>query len=223
MSLEVLSQVQIKIPPRGSAGGKAMAIVQRRSAMQAYNDNPSRCKGCAKPIALKEDEKIQRAQRRRYCGPACRDLTRSTSSTFPAQITGMCAICGTEFQYTKKHRDSYVRRFCSLTCGRTSATRAVGKQLLSDDRTKGDLFASSKSWQSARTTIRRHAAIVIVRDVAEKKCKVCGYANHVEIAHIRAVSDFSDEATLGQINSPNNLIYLCPNHHWEYDNGQIQL
>lgn len=46
---------------------------------------------------------------------------------------------------------------------------------------------------------------------------------HVEIAHIRAVADFSDEDLLSEINHPDNLVGLCPNHHWEYDNGLLNL
>ena len=47
----------------------------------------------------------------------------------------------------------------------------------------------------------------------EYKCFVCGYNNHVEIAHIKAVSDFDKEAELSEINNINNLVALCPNHH----------
>ena len=57
----------------------------------------------------------------------------------------------------------------------------------------------------------------------EMKCAVCGYDKHVEIAHIKAVSEFSDDTTIKEINSIDNLIALCPNHHWEYDNGVLKL
>jgi hypothetical protein len=43
-------------------------------------------------------------------------------------------------------------------------------------------------------------------------CAVCGYSDNGEIAHIEAVAD-----TLN--NSPDNLIFLCPNHHTKYDLG----
>ena len=43
-------------------------------------------------------------------------------------------------------------------------------------------------------------------------CAVCGNPNSNEVAHIEAVAD-----TLN--NSPENLIYLCPNHHSAYDLG----
>ena len=45
------------------------------------------------------------------------------------------------------------------------------------------------------------------------KCAICGYDKHVEIAHIKPVSDFTDSCTIAEINSIDNLIALCPNHH----------
>ena len=43
-------------------------------------------------------------------------------------------------------------------------------------------------------------------------CAICGYADNGEVAHIVAVADSLN-------NSPDNLIYLCPNHHTKYDLG----
>jgi predicted restriction endonuclease len=54
-------------------------------------------------------------------------------------------------------------------------------------------------------------------------CAICGYNQHVEAAHRRPVSDFPDEATVSEINEPANLVYLCPNHHWEHDHGLLTL
>lgn len=39
----------------------------------------------------------------------------------------------------------------------------------------------------------------------------------------KAVSDFDDSVTIREIDSIDNLIGLCPNHHWEYDNGILKL
>ena len=49
------------------------------------------------------------------------------------------------------------------------------------------------------------------------------YNKHIEIAHKKAVSDFDDSATIAEINDINNLIALCPNCHWEFDNGLLKL
>jgi hypothetical protein len=48
-------------------------------------------------------------------------------------------------------------------------------------------------------------------------CVRCGYAIHVDIAHRMAVSAFPDTATVVEINALDNLMPLCPNHHWEHD------
>ena len=90
------------------------------------------------------------------------------------------------------------------------------------DRTKGELFKSRKNWQSARSTIRRHAQQVFKENNPNPKCAICGYQHHVEVAHIKAVSDFDNDATIREINSIDNLIGLCPNHHWEFDNGILK-
>ena len=47
----------------------------------------------------------------------------------------------------------------------------------------------------------------------EQKCIICGYNKHIEVAHIKAVSEFDDSALISEINALNNLIPLCPNHH----------
>lgn len=89
--------------------------------------------------------------------------------------------------------------------------------------TKGEIFCKYKNWQSARSLIRRYAQQSYIDSGNEMKCAVCGYDKHVEIAHIKAVSEFSDDTTIKEINSIDNLIALCPNHHWEYDNGVLKL
>ena len=89
--------------------------------------------------------------------------------------------------------------------------------------TKGELFNYCKNWQSARTQIRKLAQKSFENSGKEYKCPICGYTNHVEIAHIKAVSDFSNDTIITEINNPSNLIGLCPNHHWEFDNGMLDI
>lgn len=91
------------------------------------------------------------------------------------------------------------------------------------DKTKGELFSSRKNWQSARSAIRKLAEAAFKESNQSPKCAICGYHHHVEVAHIKAVSEFEDSATIREINSIDNLIGLCPNHHWEYDNGILEL
>lgn len=52
-------------------------------------------------------------------------------------------------------------------------------------------------------------------------CRYCGYDKHVEFCHIKPISSFSKDQTVGEVNSPDNIICLCPNHHWELDNNVL--
>ena len=59
------------------------------------------------------------------------------------------------------------------------------------------------------------------KDKTKLPCHVCGYSKHVELAHIKPISSFPANATLREVNSPDNVIQLCPNCHWELDNGLL--
>lgn len=91
------------------------------------------------------------------------------------------------------------------------------------DKTKGELFENRKNWQSARSSIQKIARSIYFENTVSPKCEICGYTHHVEVAHIKPVSEFTETATIREINSIDNLIGLCPNHHWEYDNGILEL
>lgn len=92
-----------------------------------------------------------------------------------------------------------------------------------DDLTKRELFERRSLWQSARSTIQKIARRNYESSDKPKKCVICGYANHYEVAHIKAVSDFDDNALISEINDISNLVALCPNHHWEYDNDMLDI
>ena len=54
-------------------------------------------------------------------------------------------------------------------------------------------------------------------------CYNCGYDKHVHLCHIKPVSQFPITATIKQVNSSSNVVQLCPNCHWEFDNGFINI
>lgn len=89
--------------------------------------------------------------------------------------------------------------------------------------TKGELFNTSISWQHARNYICKDARKIFQSSCKDKSCVVCGYNNHVEVAHIKSVSSFTDNTPVSEINDISNLIALCPNHHWEYDNNILDI
>lgn len=113
-----------------------------------------------------------------------------------------------------------------VIAGRCSMLGVELKLKVNDDvhyLLKGELFEKRKNWQSARSSIQKDARRVFFANTDKPSCIICGYSNHIEVAHKRAVSEFDDNTPISEINSVDNLIALCPNHHWEYDNGILNL
>lgn len=61
------------------------------------------------------------------------------------------------------------------------------------------------------------------KDKTKLPCYNCGYTKHVELAHIKPIAYFKPTDKLGDINSPKNVVQLCPNCHWEFDNKLLSL
>lgn len=82
-----------------------------------------------------------------------------------------------------------------------------------------------------RSNLHRSSAYADIRNFARfdhkdlllKPCNNCGYDKHVELCHIKPISEFSLEATINDVNAASNVIQLCPNCHWEFDNGLLTL
>jgi hypothetical protein len=53
-------------------------------------------------------------------------------------------------------------------------------------------------------------------------CLICGYTKHVDICHVKDIKDFDPNTELSEVNHPNNLVALCKNHHWEFDNDLLE-
>lgn len=79
---------------------------------------------------------------------------------------------------------------------------------------------------SARTkyvTIREWARKIADRYLGIDKCQVCGFDVVLEVCHKRDISSFSEHALMGEVNDPENLVVLCPNHHAMFDRGLLDL
>lgn len=72
-----------------------------------------------------------------------------------------------------------------------------------------------KSWRSARV---RSIGRAMHKNLLQLPCAHCNYDKHVELCHIKAITSFPDTATVGEVNVLSNVIQLCPNCHWEFDN-----
>jgi len=143
----------------------------------------------------------------KYCSRSC--AASVNNSKFPKRKkTGkVCIICFGPSQYNKR---------CAPCRAKASeAYLDTTKAML-----RGD---GNMNFNSRLPYIRSHAKSVYLKSNQSLVCKVCGYDVHVEIAHIKAIKDFSEESTIREINDLSNLVTLCRNHHWEFDNGHLTL
>lgn len=165
----------------------------------------------------------------------------STKETFNKGISLLNRVCDKQFieiiststgwdeiisKVGYKMNGSTIRENILKRCEQLQIIPNILKVSELSTRTKGDLFSNRKNWQSARSSIQKDARkMYFDNNISPKcaKCAICGYTNHVEVAHIKAVSEFSNDTPIFTINSITNLIGLCPNHHWEYDNGILDI
>ena len=211
--------------------------IQRRRALEAYYESPNICKHCGSVVIVPLGKKIKEARKKIFCSHSCAascnnvGVRRNNSNS-----NNWTPRCDKEtfIEAYKKHSDySSLARALGYKSVRKSLRDRLRLYMSSlglvpyptkipiKDRTKGDLFNIRANWQSARSDIQNLAREIYARSDRPKKCFVCGYDKTYEVAHIKAVADFDDNALISEINDINNLVALCPNHHWEYDNNLL--
>lgn len=123
----------------------------------------------------------------------CDDIVRHWSST----------LCEQHYQYEQKNKKEYI-----LNLKISEYTERECIKRLHPSSKFAHIRGLNRSWN---------------KDLIELPCHVCGYTKHVELAHIKPISSFDLNATLKEVNSRSNVIQLCPNCHWEFDNRLIIL
>lgn len=93
-------------------------------------------------------------------------------------------------------------------------------------KTLGYFISGQKYLSTKCSEIRKHARKVLENSSREKVCEYCH--NHefdeiLEVHHIKGILEFPEDTLISEINSENNLIWLCPNHHTMLEKGLIQL
>jgi hypothetical protein len=151
----------------------------------------------------------------------------------------LCKCCNIIIEVKDSEKVSSVRQrvFCSKNCSAIyNNTRREKKEIqlkeLKDleraessinNLTKIELLNRCKTYASYRSSICKNARKSFLISDKARKCLICGYDKHTDIAHIKSVSSFPDDAKISEINSSENLMALCPNHHWEFDSGLIKI
>lgn len=111
---------------------------------------------------------------------------------------------------------------CSERCKNNPANLCSLHYRIKEANDYGDEYSidSFKSTNSRHRyqNVRNHAHRVVDLLDRKRECSVCGYSKYVELCHIKGISTYDSSTKLSIVNHPDNLIYLCPNHHWELDN-----
>lgn len=208
-----------------SLGGQATAKILRTKALTSYYASPNFCLQCLKVISVAEHDKVPSVRKKKFCNRSCAarynnvHFPKRTSTTASLKPFGTCGKCGVLVSYKQQTAHSYrTRKYCDICA---SLVRSKLDKLLRNE-TKFELYRRH-GWQTANTIIRKHARKVYAENNTSRQCAVCGYSNHIQVSHKKKVCDFPDSTVMSDINQPDNLVGLCPNHHWELDNGILVL
>jgi len=191
----------------------------RELSLANYYACPNFCAFCKKRIEISESDIPSQIKLKKYCNHKCYSadkIGRKIERYRRSSKELICNNCNENFAVKKR---SLYRFEAKLFC---DDCRHISKSSLYK-LTKAELFAKNKNWQSARSSVGKHATSVFKRMKSPLLCFICGYSNHVEIAHIKSVSSFSDNTLISEINACSNLVALCPNHYWEFDNNYFSI
>jgi 5-methylcytosine-specific restriction endonuclease McrA len=114
--------------------------------------------------------------------------------------------------------DKHIRATICKHC--RSKQRGVESSITIDSNIGDKTYTKHK--YAKYSYIRWHAKKV-AKEAGMVKCANCAYEKHVEIAHIKPISEFDPSAKIREVNDIDNLIPLCPNCHWEFDYGDLTI
>ncbi|MHA1962855.1 MAG: HNH endonuclease [Candidatus Thorarchaeota archaeon] len=157
------------------------------------------CLNCGKEIT-RTAARIQKRGIKQFCGVPCSNRWRAENKPRKPKE---CPIC--------KKENAKSSKYCCEEC------RKMGVRI-DETITLQEYSVGCETWEF-HGKLRGLAKTRIRESDREEVCARCGYSLFVECCHIKAISSFPKTATIAEVNSPSNLIYLCPNCHWEFDNG----
>jgi hypothetical protein len=196
-----------------SAGGRANALKLRKNTLENYYKNPNFCKFCHDIIKVKDNQTVGDVRKKKFCDKKCYGKYVQINVNpikFKEERDPKSRIC-------KRCRINTVDSNRVKLCSKCSYEYSVLY------KTKGELFSIRKNWQSARSNIQKIARSIYFKSDKPRECLICRYNTFIDVAHIKPVSEFLESALISEINSIDNLVALCKNHHWEYDHKIIKL
>lgn len=214
---------------------------------------PLECYYCQSTFYLSKNQVmrgLKGTRSNKFCSHACSSASRSQSGTTVVSCTNCSKQFKKKNSQIIKTQNHFCSQSCSATfnnkvfpkrklaphnkcenCGRKSrGTKSVLcreclkiKTAYEFGKTKTIGDFTSTNARHKHQHVRKHAHRIAKIHSLPKICKVCNYSHHVELCHIQPIHSFPLETTLSVVNSLSNLVFLCPNHHWELENGLIKI
>ena len=158
------------------------------------NSKKVSCKNC-NTVTIKTNAEIKKSKSGfLFCSSSC--AAEYNNKLIPKRIkTRTCKYCSKLLHSSTLCIDHYIERETNI-----NKLKTIKKK----DIESSKIRSYKREWN---------------KDLSKKSCAKCGYNRHVELAHIKAVSEFCDETEIGVINNPSNILPLCPTCHWGCDNG----
>lgn len=182
--------------------------------IKRYYANPNICKYCDEVIRILDGQSAAEVRRKKFCDRACRNRY---NNPLRRKKTDVCKTCNKEFERYKTDGGVWsISKNCKFC-----QSLGYGNSIAFMMKTKEEVYRTYKTKFSARNAISGNAQVVYKNSNRPYTCVICGYAKHVDIAHIKSVADFDNSVPMSEINNISNLVALCPNHHWEFDNNQL--
>lgn len=142
------------------------------------------------------------------------------NTKFDVQLN--CANCNKNITKKLAQVSKTINHFCSRSCAATYNNKLYPKRVRQFDTIKSLTEYHKGDRRKALAYIRR-----VSKDwydkLSKEPCANCGYTKHSEICHIKAVSSFPEDTNIDVINHKDNIIQLCPNCHWEFDSGNLDI
>lgn len=190
---------------RGSAGGVARGKMSHAAAVARYMAAPNHCLNC-RQVIVPADKRggLAEARKKTFCGHRCSALFNAPAVAakvreWRGSKPPACADCGVP---VKQKPSGKAPKWCEPCREARSPWR----------RQRG---------QVSHRYLRTHSRQVLMATDRPRVCEGCGYDRHVEVAHRIPVKCFSGTAKLSEVNAVSNLMFLCPNCHWEHDHPEV--
>ena len=148
----------------------------------------------------------------KFCGRSCA-AKYNNKKTPKRKSKKKCSLC-----------DNYVKNWRTTLCIFHHTEYIQNRFEYIKERTLSEYWEKDSLKNLPKSSKNVHLRLLArshFKHLINLPCYNCGYNKHVELCHIKPISSFNEKNTVKEVNCEKNLIQLCPNCHWEFDNGLL--